>query len=72
MQFAFMMSFSFLITHVLYAWFNEICRHDAEERAVVVASCNFGFYVVNSWLPTVIFRQTDGPRFRELFDDIMS
>ncbi|WOO78298.1 Pantothenate transporter liz1 [Vanrija pseudolonga] len=67
MIFAFFTCYTFFITPVLFSWFNEIAHGNAEERAVIIASANTGFAVFNCWLPTIIFKQTDGPRFKKGF-----
>ncbi|KAI0253642.1 MFS general substrate transporter [Lactifluus subvellereus] len=46
----------------IMAWVNELNSHDNEKRAFVIASCNMWSYVVQAWLPIVIFPQVEQPR----------
>lgn len=50
-----------------YAWAHEICADDNEERALVVGSMNQMAYVVQAWLPLIVWRQTDAPEYRKGF-----
>ncbi|KAK8850770.1 hypothetical protein IAR55_004690 [Kwoniella newhampshirensis] len=65
--FAFMVDETYFVTHIYFTWVNEICKADAEERAFLIAACNTLFYAFNAWLPTVVFLQTDGPRWKKGF-----
>jgi hypothetical protein len=44
-------------------WANEICSDDSEERAITVATMNEFAYIFQIWLPLVVWRQTDAPRY---------
>ncbi|KAG7097118.1 hypothetical protein E1B28_004496 [Marasmius oreades] len=46
-----------------FAWANEICADDDQERAVVLASMNMWNNVVNAWWPLLFYRASDAPRF---------
>ncbi|KAL0070888.1 hypothetical protein AAF712_002109 [Marasmius tenuissimus] len=46
-----------------FAWANEICADDDQERAIVLASMNMWNNVVNAWWPLVFYRASDAPRF---------
>lgn len=50
-----------------YAWAHEICTADNEERAIVVGSMNQMAYVVQAWLPLLVWRQTEAPQYRKGF-----
>lgn len=39
------------IAAIIYAWANEICSHDAEERALVISSMNTIGNTFGAWLP---------------------
>ncbi|KAI5479119.1 MFS transporter [Pseudohyphozyma bogoriensis] len=67
MEVAFLFAEICLITPVFFAWINEICHEDAQERAFIVGAVNAMFYMVNTWLPILIFPQVDAPRFRKGF-----
>ncbi|KAK1236696.1 hypothetical protein PQX77_000052 [Marasmius sp. AFHP31] len=46
-----------------FAWANEICADDDQERAIVLASMNMWNNVVNAWWPLLFYRASDAPRF---------
>ncbi|PCH41303.1 MFS general substrate transporter [Wolfiporia cocos MD-104 SS10] len=46
-----------------FAWANQICADDAQERAIVLASMNMWNNVINAWWPLIFYRATDAPRF---------
>ncbi|KAH9938523.1 major facilitator superfamily domain-containing protein [Fomitopsis serialis] len=48
-----------------FAWANQICADDDQERAVVLASMNMWNNVVNAWWQLVFYPATDAPRFRK-------
>lgn len=48
-----------------FAWANQICADDDQERAIVLASMNMWNNVVNSWWSIVLYPATDAPRFRK-------
>ncbi|KAF7886821.1 uncharacterized protein EAF02_003468 [Botrytis sinoallii] len=66
-EFAFLTDGVQIMTAVFYAWANEICAGDSEERAIVISSMNGLQYAVAGWLPIVIFPQTEAPTFRRGF-----
>jgi len=49
------------------AWAHEICAEDQEERAVTVATMNELAYVIQAWLPLIVWKQTDAPYYRKGF-----
>ncbi|KAL1595657.1 hypothetical protein SLS60_009346 [Paraconiothyrium brasiliense] len=63
-MFAFMTTGVQLMTAIFYAWANEVCADNNEERAIVISSMNGFQYAVAAWLPIVIFPQTMAPTFR--------
>jgi ACS family pantothenate transporter-like MFS transporter len=65
MTFAWFMTDTFVITPILFPWFNEVCKANAEERAIVISTANLVFYIFNAWLPVVVFPQVEAPRFSE-------
>ncbi|KAI0819272.1 MFS general substrate transporter [Trametes gibbosa] len=50
------------LSGLILAWANELTGHDNEKRSFVVASCNMFAYVVQAWLPIIIFPQVEQPR----------
>ncbi|KAI0133236.1 MFS general substrate transporter [Hypoxylon sp. NC0597] len=55
------------ISGLTFAWAHEICSDDNEERALVVASMNEMAYVVQAWLPLIIWQQVEAPRYHKGF-----
>ena len=51
----------------LLSWAHEICTDDNEERAIVVASMNEMAYVLQAWLPLLVWQQVDAPQYRKGF-----
>lgn len=49
------------------SWAHEICTHDNEERAIVIASMNEFAYVLQAWLPLIVWQQVDAPEYRKGF-----
>jgi len=50
------------LSGLILAWANELTGYDSEKRSFVVASCNMWAYVMQAWLPIVIFPQVEQPR----------
>ena len=46
-------------------WAHEICTHDNEERAIVIASMNEMAYVLQAWLPLIVWQQVEAPEYRK-------
>ncbi|KAI5458315.1 major facilitator superfamily domain-containing protein [Mariannaea sp. PMI_226] len=51
------------ISGLTFAWAHEICSDDNEERALVTATMNEAAYMVQAWLPLVIWKQVEAPRY---------
>ena len=51
----------------ILSWAHEICADDNEERAIVVASMNEMAYVLQAWLPLLVWQQIDAPQYRKGF-----
>ncbi|KAL1987548.1 hypothetical protein VTN96DRAFT_3475 [Rasamsonia emersonii] len=49
------------------AWANEICEDDSEERAITLASMHEVAYIVQIWLPLIVWQQVDAPRYHKGF-----
>jgi ACS family pantothenate transporter-like MFS transporter len=52
---------------VCISWAHEICTHDNEERAIVVAAMNEMAYVLQAWLPLLVWQQVEAPKYRKGF-----
>ncbi|GLB33663.1 putative MFS general substrate transporter [Lyophyllum shimeji] len=48
-----------------FAWANQICADDDQERGIVLASMNMWNNVINAWWPLLFYRATDAPRFKK-------
>ncbi|KAI1266542.1 MFS general substrate transporter [Xylariaceae sp. FL1019] len=55
------------ISGLTFAWAHEICSDDNEERALVTASMNQFAYVVQAWLPLIVWQTVDAPQYRKGF-----
>ncbi|PON23348.1 pantothenate transporter liz1 [Trichoderma gamsii] len=51
------------IAAVIYAWANEICSSNAEERAIVLSSMNTIGNTFGAWLPLFVWKTVDAPRY---------
>ena len=55
------------ISGLCMAWAHEICSADNEERAIVIASMNEMAYVMQAWLPLLVWQQVEAPEYRKGF-----
>lgn len=55
------------LSGLCFAWAHEICTHDNEERAIVVATMNEMAYVIQAWLPLIVWKQVEAPRYHKGF-----
>ncbi|KAF6801022.1 MFS transporter liz1 [Colletotrichum sojae] len=51
------------ISGLTFAWAHEICKDDNEERALVTGSMNQMAYVVQAWLPLLVWQQVEAPQY---------
>lgn len=51
------------ISGLCFAWSHEICKDDNEERALVTGAMNEMAYVIQAWLPLVIWQQVEAPEY---------
>lgn len=51
------------LTKGTLSWANEICSADSEERAIAIAAMNEFAYIVQIWLPLLVWQQVDAPRY---------
>ncbi|KAL7918072.1 major facilitator superfamily domain-containing protein [Trichoderma austrokoningii] len=59
----FLAGFSGGISGLTFAWAHEICTKDNEERALVTGTMNEMAYVVQAWLPLLIWQQVEAPEY---------
>ncbi|KAF2171450.1 hypothetical protein M409DRAFT_18567 [Zasmidium cellare ATCC 36951] len=57
--------FGYGLSGLAFAWAHEICSDDREERALVTGSMNEIAYVVQAWLPLLVWKQTDAPEYQK-------
>jgi hypothetical protein len=58
---------SFCINNKNNSWAHEICSRDNEERAIVTATMNEMAYVIQAWLPLLVWQQIDAPQYHKGF-----
>ncbi|KAH8174155.1 major facilitator superfamily protein [Sarocladium implicatum] len=51
------------ISGLTFAWAHEICAASNEERALVTGTMNEMAYVIQAWLPLVIWQQVEAPEY---------
>ncbi|KAG2735622.1 hypothetical protein G9P44_001836 [Scheffersomyces stipitis] len=62
--FAFMLGYmSITVSSVIYGWMNDIMRHDAQERAIVLLFTNLFSQQFRAWLDRIVFPTVDAPRY---------
>ncbi|KAI0405268.1 MFS general substrate transporter [Xylaria palmicola] len=55
------------LSGIIYAWCSEICSDDNEERAFVAAFMNDLSYIVQVWLPLIVWQQVESPKYHKGF-----
>lgn len=55
--------FSPAMSSVLYGWINDLLRHDAQERAIVLVVANMVAQSTTAWTPLLVFKTFEGPRW---------
>jgi ACS family pantothenate transporter-like MFS transporter len=55
------------LSGIIMAWAHEICTRNNEERAFVIGSMNEMAYVLQAWLPLLVWKQTDAPHYQKGF-----
>lgn len=53
------------VSGLCFAWAHEICNDDLEERALVTGTMNEMAYVFQAWLPLLIWKQVEAPKYRK-------
>ncbi|KAG0650221.1 MFS transporter [Hyphodiscus hymeniophilus] len=56
-----------IINSYCFSWANEVCSDDNEERAIVLACMNMMNNVLTAWLPLIVWKQVDAPRYHKGF-----
>lgn len=55
------------LSGIIMAWAHEICTSNNEERAFVIGSMNEMAYVLQAWLPLIVWQQVDAPHYQKGF-----
>jgi MFS transporter, ACS family, pantothenate transporter len=63
----FLAGFSGGVSGLTFAWAHDICSDDNEERALVTGAMNEMAYVVQAWLPLVLWQQVEAPKYPKGF-----
>jgi ACS family pantothenate transporter-like MFS transporter len=53
------------ISGLCFAWAHEICNDDVQERALVTGCMNEMAYVIQAWLPLLVWKQVEAPKYRK-------
>jgi ACS family pantothenate transporter-like MFS transporter len=62
-----MAAFGVGLSGLCFAWAHEIFAKDNEERALVTATMNEMAYVIQAWLPLVMWQQVNAPQYHKGF-----
>ena len=66
--FAFMLQyFGWAMAPVLYSWQNDICRRDAQARAVVLVVMNILAQSSTAWISVLVWKTVEQPRYLKGF-----
>lgn len=55
--------FGWAMAPVLYSWQNDICRHDAQIRAVVLVWMNMLAQSTTAWTSVLVWKTVEAPRY---------
>ncbi|SGZ51737.1 CIC11C00000005044 [Sungouiella intermedia] len=55
--------FGWAMAPVLYSWQNDICRRDAQKRAVILVVMNMLAQSSTAWMAVIVWRTVESPRF---------
>lgn len=55
--------FGWSMAPVLYMWMNDICRRDAQRRAVTLVFMNMVAQASTAWMAVIVWRTVEAPRF---------
>ncbi|CAH00725.1 putative permease SEO1 [Kluyveromyces lactis] len=66
--FAFMLQyFGWAMAPVLYSWQNDICRRDAQARAVILVVMNMLAQTSTAWISVLVWKTVEAPRYLKGF-----
>lgn len=55
--------FGWAMAPVLYSWQNDICRRDAQKRAVILVFMNMLAQASTAWMSVIVWKTVEAPRF---------
>lgn len=55
--------FALSMSASLYSWINDICRHNAQERAIILLLVNTLAQTSQTWTSVLVFKTVESPRF---------
>lgn len=58
-----MQYFGWAMAPVLYSWQNDICRRDAQKRAVILVVMNMLAQSSTAWMAVIVWKTKEAPRF---------
>lgn len=59
--------FGWAILPALYSWLNDICRRDAQKRAVVLVTMNLVAQASTAWMSVIVWKTVEAPRYLKGF-----
>ncbi|SGZ49133.1 CIC11C00000002875 [Sungouiella intermedia] len=59
--------FGWAMAPVLYSWQNDICRRDAQKRAVILVFMNMLAQASTAWMSVIVWKTVEAPRFLKGF-----
>lgn len=58
-----MQYFGWAMAPVLYSWQNDICRRDAQKRAVILVVMNMLAQASTAWMSVIVWKTVEAPRY---------
>lgn len=55
--------FGWAMAPVLYSWMNDICRRDAQRRAVTLVTMNMVAQASTAWMSVIVWKTVEAPRY---------
>lgn len=59
--------FGWAMAPVLYSWQNDICRRDAQKRAVILVFMNMLAQASTAWMSVIVWKTVEAPRYLKGF-----
>uniref|UniRef100_A0A060SWU6 ARAD1A08228p n=1 Tax=Blastobotrys adeninivorans TaxID=409370 RepID=A0A060SWU6_BLAAD len=66
--FAFMLQyFGWAMASTFYGWMGDICRHDPQERSIVLVTSNILAQAFSAWISVLVWKTSEAPRYLKGF-----